>query len=146
MSLGVIITGFGKIFTGVDVTPISAIFDPVFGTLTIPHFQLLAEDVMIEVEEGVEVPLDVYFVTYNEEPVVFAVPSPGIITAASDFWGYGVADGDEFLGYLDLYRKGSTWERVSMETVIDEEDEEPTPSSVAIDNVPLLKTVNKLRR
>jgi len=30
-----------------------------------------------------------------------------------------------------------------METVIDEEDEEPTPSSVAIDNVPLLKTVNK---
>jgi len=26
-----------------------------------------------------------------------------------------------------------------METVIDEEDEEPTPSSVAIDNVPLLK-------
>ncbi|HHU97476.1 MAG: hypothetical protein QM237_08255 [Bacteroidota bacterium] len=143
---GVIITGFGKIFTGVDVTPISAIFDPVFGTLTIPHFQLLAEDVMIEVEEGVEVPLDVYFVTYNEEPVVFAVPSPGIITAASDFWGYGVADGDEFLGYLDLYRKGSTWERVSMETVIDEEDEEPTPSSVAIDNVPLLKTVNKLRR
>jgi len=35
---GVIITGFGKIFTGVDVTPISAIFDPVFGTLTIPHF------------------------------------------------------------------------------------------------------------
>jgi len=26
---------------------------------------------MIEVEEGVEVPLDVYFVTYNEEPVVF---------------------------------------------------------------------------
>lgn len=140
---GVIITGFGKIFTGVDVTPISAIFDPVFGTLTIPHFQLLAEDVMIEVEEGVEVPLDVYFVTYNEEPVVFAVPSPGIITAASDFWGYGVADGDEFLGYLDLYRKGSTWERVSMETAA---SPLAAPNSVVRDEVPLLKTVKKINR
>ncbi len=140
---GVIITGFGKIFTGVDVAPISAIFDPVFGTLTIPHFQLLAEDVMIEVEEGVEVPLDVYFVTYNEEPVVFAVPSPGIITAASDFWGYGVADGDEFLGYLDLYRKGSTWERVSMETAA---SPLAAPNSVVRDEVPLLKTVKKINR
>lgn len=33
-----------------------------------------------------------------------------------------------------------------METVIDEEDEEPTSSLMAIDNVPLLKTVKKLRR
>ena len=33
-----------------------------------------------------------------------------------------------------------------METVIDEEDDSQPESSVAIDNVPLLKTVNKLRR
>jgi len=65
---GVIITGFGKIFTGVDVTPISAIFDPCFRDANHSAFSTLAEDVMIEVEEGVEVPLDVYFVTYNEEP------------------------------------------------------------------------------
>ena len=47
-----------------------AIFDP-SGTLTIPYFQLLAEDVMIEVEEGVGVPLDAWFCYLNEEPVVF---------------------------------------------------------------------------
>ena len=56
-------------------------------------FSTSGEDVMIEVEEGVEVPLELFYLPQRRARCV-RVPHRAL-SRASDFGGYGAADGDE---------------------------------------------------
>jgi hypothetical protein len=139
---GVIIKGMGKNITGVEVAPVSAVLDPVFGTLTVPDWQLLVEGWQ---HPNPTVPKsDFLFATYNSPAIVFSVSSPGNITGANDVWGYGLADDDgNWLGAVRWYDPSTTWKRISMETAA---IPLAAPSSVVSDEVPLLKTGRTFNR
>lgn len=90
-------------------TVIKGTFDPVFGTITLADEQVLLEDVNFS--SGAS---DILFVNAEGSgPVVFSVPSPGVITS-SQMWGYYLIDLD---GWYDAFT-ASNWTRTSTSTSI----------------------------
>jgi hypothetical protein len=88
-------------------TIVKGTFDPVFGTISLEDGQVLLEDVSFS--SGTS---DIQFVNAEGSgPVVFNVPSPGVITSAQ-MWGYYLADLE---GWYDAFT-ASTWTRTSTTT------------------------------
>ncbi|MBK5195326.1 MAG: hypothetical protein JJE08_04730 [Proteiniphilum sp.] len=113
-------------------TVIRGTFDPVFGTIAIDDEQLLLEDVTFS--SGTS---DIVFVNVDAAaPVVFKVPSPGLITT-SQRWGYLLPGLNN--GWYDIFT-ASTWTRTSMDTSA------PATASSVVKNdfIPLHKTGRKL--
>lgn len=113
-------------------TVIKGILDPVFGTISVNDSQILLENVPFDANSS-----DILFVDgEGSGPVVFKVPSPGVITS-SQIWGYYLIDLDEF---YDAFTE-STWTRTSTST-------SASASFNSASNVftPLFKTGRKLNR
>lgn len=88
-------------------TIVKGTFDPVFGTISLEDGQVLLEDVSFS--SGTS---DIQFVNAEGSgPVVFNVPSPGVITS-TQMWGYYLIDFD---GWYDAFT-ASTWTRTSTST------------------------------
>lgn len=114
-------------------TVLKGVFNPMTGTITVANGQVLLED--IEFSVGVS---DIIF--YNDEgsgPVIFNVPSPGLITS-TQVWAYVLIDVSY---YYDVFTS-STWTRTSTDTSI------PVQASPAAINelISLDKTGKKLNR
>ena len=114
-------------------TVLKGVFNPMTGTITVANGQVLLED--IEFSVGVS---DIIF--YNDEgsgPVIFNVPSPGLITS-TQVWAYVLID----VGYYYDVFTSSTWTRTSTDTSI------PVQASPAAINelISLDKTGKKLNR
>ncbi|MCK9436647.1 MAG: hypothetical protein M0Q12_05505 [Synergistaceae bacterium] len=114
-------------------TVLKGVFNPMTGTITVANGQVLLED--IESSVGVS---DIIF--YNDEgsgPVIFNVPSPGLITS-TQVWAYVLID----VGYYYDVFTSSTWTRTSTDTSI------PVQASPAAINelISLDKTGKKLNR
>lgn len=114
-------------------TVVKGTFDPVFGTITLEDEQLLLEDVSFSSGSS-----DILFVNAEGSgPVVFNVPSPGVITS-SQMWGYYLIDLNE---WYDAFT-ASSWTRTSTDTSA------PAMASSIVRNdfIPLYKTGKKFNR
>lgn len=127
----VIIKNMAKNITGVE-SVVEAVFDPVSGTLTVPDWQILAED-WTHPSAGTA---DVLFATNNSPEIVFAVPTPGNITSASDVWGYYFAKGTTYIGALRWYDPSTTWIRTSTATTA-----VAAPASVNMESIPAIGSI-----
>ncbi|MCE4566865.1 hypothetical protein INQ51_21260 [Maribellus sp. CM-23] len=105
----VLIKGLGMNLFGIAEATVKATFDPVGGTLTVPDWQILAVD-WTHPTAGTA---DILFSTYGSPAIVFAVPTPGTITSASDVWGYYFAKGETYIGALRWYDPSSTFVRTA---------------------------------
>ncbi len=105
----VLIKGLGMNLFGIAETTVEATFDPVGGTLTVPDWQILAVD-WTHPTAGTA---DILFSTYGSPAIVFAVPTPGTITSASEVWGYYFAKGETNIGALRWYDPSSTFVRTA---------------------------------
>jgi hypothetical protein len=137
----VLIKGLGVNLFGIAETTVEATFDPVGGTLTVPDWQILAVD---WTHPTAGITADILFSTYGSPAIIFAVPTPGTITSASDVWGYYLAKDEtgDYYGALRWYDPASTFVRAVSESAPLKAQTLALPET----NLPLLKEKKVFRK
>lgn len=138
----VIIIDFAKSIINTD-SIVYGVFDPVFGTLTVEDWQLLAVD---WTHPTAGLTGDIFFATSESAAITFAVTSPGRITSANEPWGFYFAKGATGYGWLKRYTATSGWERISTDTTSPVPAPRFSPSKVSKQQIQLDKTPRKVIR
>ncbi|MFV0267785.1 MAG: hypothetical protein ACK5HT_11690 [Draconibacterium sp.] len=136
----VLIKGLGMNLFGIAETTVEATFDPVGGTLTVPDWQILAVD---WTHPTAGITADVLFSTYGSPSIIFAVPTPGTITSASDVWGYYLAKDETTYGALRWYGPESTFVRTALKSA---SPLGQTTQALSETDLPLLKEKKNFRK